>query len=147
MQDASGNIVSRNFYWLSTHPDVFNWEASTWYFTPLQSYADFKNLATLPKVKLELSSRGEIRSDEPTERVTVRNPSSNVAFFVHLKVIKGKGGGDVRPILWQDNDFELVPGEQREVTAAYRVADLGGAHPVIAISGWNVVSGFGPSGP
>jgi exo-1,4-beta-D-glucosaminidase len=139
LQDSSGNIVSRNFYWLSTHPDVFNWDATTWYFTPLQAYADFRDLQKLPKVKLGLTSRAQTPGDAGTEHITVKNPSSYLAFFVHLQVLKGKSGDDVHPILWQDNDFELVPGEERDVTASYRTADLSGARPVVAVSGWNVV--------
>jgi exo-1,4-beta-D-glucosaminidase len=146
LQDPSGKVVSRNFYWLSTHPDVFNWDASTWYFTPLQSFADLKGLQKLPKVRLDLSSRAEARGDESIERVTVKNPFRNLAFFIRLDVLKGKAGEDIHPILWQDNDFELVPGEQREITAHYRTVELGGAEPVVSVSGWNVLPSFSPAG-
>ncbi|HEX5482908.1 MAG TPA: glycosyl hydrolase family 2 [Terriglobia bacterium] len=141
LEDPSGKPVSRNFYWLSTHPDEFNWEASKWYYTPLQSYADFKDLAKLPHVKLDVSSRAGTQGREGVEQVTLKNPSSSLAFFVHLRLLKGKGGNDVHPILWQDNDFALMPGESREVTAHYRQADLGGAQPAVAVSGWNVEPG------
>jgi exo-1,4-beta-D-glucosaminidase len=146
LQDPSGKIVSRNFYWLSTHPDVFDWDASTWYFTPLKSFADFKDLEKLPKVGLELSSRAAAQGGESIEQVTVKNPSRNLAFFVHLEVLKGKGGEDVHPILWQDNDFELVPGEQRDIAAHYPTEELNGAQPVVSVSGWNVVPSLSPSG-
>jgi exo-1,4-beta-D-glucosaminidase len=144
LQAPAGNVVSRNFYWLSTHPDVFNWDASTWYFTPLQSFADFKDLQQLPTVKLEMSARGEDRGQAGMEQVTLKNGSSHLAFFVHLEVLRGKGGQAVHPILWQDNDFELIPGEEREITGSYRSADLSGAKPVVAVSGWNVLPAATP---
>ncbi len=57
----------------------------------------------------------------------LHNPSKSLAFFVRLKVNKGKGGDEVLPVLWEDNYVSLLPGEQREITARYRVADLGGS--------------------
>lgn len=139
LADGSGKIVSRNFYWLSTHPDEFDWSGSTWYYTPLESYADLKGLQRLPKVKLKVSTEDQSTGSEGEERFTVSNPSSHLAFFVHLSVLKGKGGEDLHPIFWQDNDFEVMPGETREITATYPKAELGGAKPVAAVTGWNVV--------
>jgi exo-1,4-beta-D-glucosaminidase len=44
----------------------------------------------------------------------------------------------VAPILWQDNDISLMPGETRTVTVSYRVADLAGTEPALRLTGWNV---------
>jgi exo-1,4-beta-D-glucosaminidase len=145
LRDASGTVVSRNFYWLSTHPDAFDWDGSTWYYTPLQSFADFKDLQRLPKVRLVVSSTARAQGDQRLERVSVKNPSRNLAFFVHIKILKGRGGEDVHPILWQENDFELMPGEQQEITAQYAAAELSGTQPVVSVSGWNVVPSFDPA--
>ncbi len=143
LESPSGRVVDRNFYWLSTHPDVYNWNASTWYFTPLQSFADFQGLQELPKVKLVVKSREDERSapagEKGVERVAVMNPTPHLAFFVHLDVLKGKGGSDVHPIVWSANDFELMPGEKRNITATYHARDLGAAKPFVKVSGWNVV--------
>ncbi|MGH9450447.1 MAG: glycosyl hydrolase 2 galactose-binding domain-containing protein [Terriglobia bacterium] len=138
LKDPAGKVVSRNFYWLSTHPDVSDESASRWYYTPLSSYADLTGLETLPKVELRVSARDEARGAAGKELVTVENPTSHLAFFVHLTVLKGRGGEDVHPAIWQDNDFELMPGEKRAVTAEYRESELGGAHPVVEVNGWNV---------
>jgi hypothetical protein len=70
--------------------------------------------------------------------VTVRNPTSNLAFFVRLTVLKGKGGADIAPVFWEDNCFELMPGEKREVTATYSKKLLGGAAAFVEVDGWNV---------
>jgi exo-1,4-beta-D-glucosaminidase len=70
--------------------------------------------------------------------VTVENPSPHLAFSLHLRLLKGSGGKEVVPILWEDNYFELMPGEKREITATYRRSLLGGASPVIQAEGWNI---------
>jgi exo-1,4-beta-D-glucosaminidase len=139
LQDASGNVVSSNFYWLSTKPDVSDWEKSKWYFTPIRSYADFTALESLPKVSLRISRLTGQKDGEGITRVKVENPSSHLAFFVHLKITKGQGGDELLPILWQDNYFSLLPGETREITATYRTEDLAGAAPVTVVDGWNVL--------
>ena len=138
VQDSAGKIVGSNFYWLSTSPETLDWEKSNWYTTPTATYADFTALKQLPKVKLKLISRSERQGDEEVTSVILRNPSKNLAFFVRLKVDKGKGGEEILPVLWEDNYFSLMPGEIREITATYHANDLGGVNPVVEIRGWNV---------
>src|SRR5258708_7145920 len=93
--DAAGKLVGSNFYWLSTKNETIDWAKSNWYVTPTESYADYTALAQLPKVKLNISSRTETKGHESITRVTLENPSKNVAFFVPLKVNKGKGGEEI----------------------------------------------------
>jgi exo-1,4-beta-D-glucosaminidase len=138
VQDSAGKIVGSNFYWLSTSPETLDWEKSNWYTTPTATYADFTALKQLPKVKLKLTSRSERQGDEEVTSVILRNPSKNLAFFVRLKVDKGKGGEEILPVLWEDNYFSLMPGEIREITATYHANDLGSVNPVVEIRGWNV---------
>jgi exo-1,4-beta-D-glucosaminidase len=138
LEDPHGKRVSSNFYWLSTKPDVSDWDASTWYYTPIRSYADFTALQGLPQVKLKLSSMVEAKGDDTLSHVTVENPTRQLAFFVHLRIRKGRDGEEVLPVLWQDNYFPLLPGEKAEVTAVCRQSDLQGAKPVAEVDGWNV---------
>ncbi|HEY7513297.1 MAG TPA: hypothetical protein VIC87_02415, partial [Vicinamibacteria bacterium] len=134
VEDASGAVLSRNFYWLSTKPDVLDWERAEWFFTPQKQYADLTGLGTLPRVSLEVSS--EFAPGKA--RVRISNPGSSLAFLVRLKVTKGKAGDEVLPVLWEDNYFELLPGEAREISASYSSSDLGGAIPAVEVDGWNV---------
>jgi exo-1,4-beta-D-glucosaminidase len=136
--DDSGKLVGSNFYWLSTKPETLDWTKSNWYMTPTASYADYTSLAQLPKVKLVVSSRSERNGEDKVTRVTVENPSKAVAFFVRLKLDKGKGGEEILPVVWQDNYISLLPGEKREITATYRASSLGAAKPEVEVSGWNV---------
>ena len=138
LSDAAGKVVGSNFYWLSTKPETLDWEKSTWWVTPTASFADYTALSQLPKASLKVSSRSERRGEEGLTQVTLENPGKGLAFFVRLKVNKGKGGEEILPVLWQDNYFSLMPGEKREVTATYRASELGSAMPAVEVSGWNV---------
>jgi exo-1,4-beta-D-glucosaminidase len=136
--DAGGKLVGSNFYWLSTQPETLDWPKSTWWTTPTKTFADFTSLAQLPKVQLNISSTN-IRADErSTTRVKMANPSKSVAFFIRLKVTKGKGGDEILPVVWQDNYISLLPGEEREIPATYRTADLGTSAAHVEVQGWNV---------
>jgi hypothetical protein len=67
-------------------------------------------------------AKGDIISTpefDQVEHVRVENLSQARAFFVRLRVMKGADGGDVAPILWEDNYFALMPGEERAVSAAF----------------------------
>jgi exo-1,4-beta-D-glucosaminidase len=138
LHDSSGKLAGSNFYWLSTKPERLDWEKSNWYTTPTSSYADYTALSQLPKVKLKVADRTERQGGEVTTHATLENPSKSLAFFVRLKVNKGKGGDEILPVLWQDNYISLLPGEKREVTATYRAQELGTAQPAVEVNGWNV---------
>ena len=138
LQDQSGKLVSSNFYWLSTQPDVSNWAAGNGRYTPIQTYADLTGLERLPPVKVNVSSRTEQKGSDGIAHVTVQNAGAGLAFMVHLTVHKGPGSPDIEPVYWEDNYFELMPGEKREVTATYPNKLLGGAAPQIKVDGWNI---------
>ena len=138
ISDASGKLIGSNFYWLSTKAETLDWSHSNWYTTPTASYADFTALAGLPKIKLKIAERSEQNGENETTHVMLENPTNGLAFFVRLKVNKGQGGEEILPVVWQDNYISLLPGEKREVTAMYRVSNLGGAKPSVEVHGWNV---------
>ena len=136
--DATGKLVGSNFYWLSTKPETLDWAKSNWYTTPTASYADYTALSQLPKVNLKVTSRTEAKGEETITHVTLENSAKTVAFFVRLKVDRGKNGDEILPVIWQDNYVSLLPGEKREVTATYRTSGLGTEKPIIEVTGWNV---------
>jgi exo-1,4-beta-D-glucosaminidase len=135
--DASNKLLGSNFYWLSSKSETLDWARSNWYTTPTASYADYTALAQLPKIKLKVASRTETRGAESITHVTLENPGKAVAFFVRLKVDKGRSGEEILPVIWQDNYVSLLPGEKREITATFRTNELGAAKPVVQARGWN----------
>jgi len=70
--------------------------------------------------------------------VSVSNTGSSVAFMVHPRLTRGKGGDDVVPVFWSDNYFSLLPGEKKSVSVRFDSASLDGAEPQIVVDGWNV---------
>jgi exo-1,4-beta-D-glucosaminidase len=140
LQDAAGKPVSSNFYWLSTQPDVSDWARSNGRYTPISTYADFTDLAKLPRATVKTTSRTEQKGADQIEHVTAENTSSGLAFFVRLRVTNGKDNREIAPIIWDDNYFELFPGEKREITATFARKYLGGNKASIQVEGWNAGS-------
>jgi exo-1,4-beta-D-glucosaminidase len=141
LYDSSRTNVSHNFYWLSTKPDVLDWDKSEWYYTPNSAYADLTGLQTLPKVSLKVAAafdEGDGVEEEESARVTVENPDKGAALLVRLRVTRGKGGEEVLPVFWEDNYFELWPGEKRTLNVQFHKRDLAGAQSLVAVDGWNV---------
>ncbi|MBN1346611.1 MAG: hypothetical protein JXQ73_28230 [Phycisphaerae bacterium] len=140
LQDASGRRLGDNFYWLSTAADMkaLDSDILTFFRIKPASVADFKALAKLPPVRVEVTSRFETRGRERLAHVTIKNPTDKLAFAVHLAVTKGPRGAEVTPTFWQDNYVALLPGETRTLTATFYADDLGGAEPHVKVDGWNV---------
>jgi exo-1,4-beta-D-glucosaminidase len=138
LTDSTGKLVGSNFYWLSTKPETLDWAKSNWWMTPTDSFADFTALAQLPEVKLKVTSRTERKGEESITHVTIENPNKSLAFFVRLKLTKGANGGEILPVIWEDNYISLLPSEKRELTATYRTIELGAAKTIVEVSGWNV---------
>jgi exo-1,4-beta-D-glucosaminidase len=140
LRDAEGKLQSTNFYWLSTKPDVLDWNSPRRYYTPEKFYADFTELQSLPKITLKVESSTEDQGQDDVTRVTLTNPSSSLAFFVHLRVLRSSDGTEVLPALWQDNYIELMPSEKKQIQAVYAQKYLCGAAPIVAVDGWNVAT-------
>lgn len=138
LHDAADKLLSDNFYWLSTRPDVLDWDNKLdTVYTPQSAYADYTALNDLRPAKLTLRAAVSQEGKEQVVRAYVQNPSTTLAFMVHLRVAKRTGGDDVVPIFWDDNYFSLLPGEKRAVTARFD-RTKGGAELMLAVDGWNV---------
>jgi exo-1,4-beta-D-glucosaminidase len=146
-----GALVDRNVYWLSTHQDVTNFAKSL--DLPqgiISQYARLKALQTLPAAHVAVSAdtmrrAGPDGADLATT-VTIRDTSASaVTFLLRADVRRGTASGHVLPgdselqsSIWQGNDITLFPGQSQTLTVSYDSASLGGATPVITVSGWNV---------
>lgn len=152
LHDRAGNLVSDNFYWLSTKADILDWKArQDTVYTPQAQFGDLTGLSTLPQVKLESSASRASDAEKGKMRVSVKNPGNSVAFMVHLRLARGEGGEDVVPVLWEDNYFSLLPGEQREVAVSYAASALGDKEAAVEVEGFIVTPsraafGQGPAG-
>jgi exo-1,4-beta-D-glucosaminidase len=141
--DASGQVVSRNLYWLSQKPDVPDWANTNYWYTPTASFADLTGLAALPAASVVARATRTVDGANEVAQVTLANQGAALAFFVRAEVARG-AGDEVVPIRWDDNYVTLLPGETLTLVARYRAADLAGAAPSLRIAGWNVPTATTP---
>lgn len=145
LRDASGKLVSDNFYWLSTKADKLDWAKKLEeVYTPQSAYADLSGLNALPPVRLVVRSSLSREGKELVVHAVVENPSSSLAFMVHLRVAKGDSGEDAVPIFWDDNYVSLMPGEKRELSAHFESDKNHGEGLVLTVDGWNVLAASSP---
>ncbi len=148
LHDAASKLVSDNFYWLSTKPDTMDWKhRKDTVYTPQAEFGDLSGLNSLPPAKIVIAQQALGKSGRNNwMTLTVENKGEGIAFMVHPRVTRGKGGEDVTPIFWSDNFFSLLPGEKRNIRAHYDDASLAGREPVLEVEGYNIVPGSVPVG-
>jgi exo-1,4-beta-D-glucosaminidase len=137
LTDASGKVVSRNFYWVPGTLTAFNWQKTDYTHTPAARHEDMTALASLPQATL--TTHTEIQSTSKGREIVVHldNASANLAFQVRAAV-RTASGGLIAPVIWSDNWIELIPGESRTLTAL--LPDNAGPAPVVQLEGWNVAA-------
>jgi exo-1,4-beta-D-glucosaminidase len=130
-----GNVLSTNFYWLSTTPDVLDAAKTQWYYTPVSRHADLTMLGTLAPTTLRATLR---RAGTGRAAVHVQNVGTALAFQVHLKLVDAASGDEYLPVYWDDNYFELLPGEARDIAVEYAGGAAGA--PALTFEAWNVAA-------
>jgi exo-1,4-beta-D-glucosaminidase len=149
-----GQAVDRNTYWLSTQPDQVNWSKTIGQpQATMTGYADLRQLRQLSAAQVQVSasshpSRGAGNTDR-VATVTITNTSRKptAAFFLRADLRRGSAAGvpasgdnELRPVFWDRNDTTLWPGESETLHVDYRSSQLGGASPVVSVSGFNVAA-------
>jgi exo-1,4-beta-D-glucosaminidase len=148
LHEGAEKLVSDNFYWLSTKPDTLDWKhKKDTVYTPQAEFGDLTGLNSLPPAKVIVSRQALGKSGRNHwMTLTLENKGEGIAFMIHPRVTRGKGGEDVVPIFWSDNYFSLLPGEKSSVKARYDHSALGGEEPILEIEGYNIVPGSVPVG-
>ncbi|WP_174240679.1 sugar-binding domain-containing protein [Granulicella sp. S156] len=121
MHDASGKLLSSNFYWraLPEHQD------------------DLTDLGKLPTVTLDAKASRNDADGKTLVTVTLHNPSTNVALMTHLQ-LRRHSGERVLPVFYSDNYVSLVPGESRTIMIEADLKDFKGEEALVVFDGWNV---------
>jgi len=137
LSDASGHVVSRNFYWVPGTLTSFDFPKTDFTHTPAARHEDLTALTNLPPAKV--LARAEIESTPRGRelRVHLDNSTAALAFQVRAAV-RTQSGGLIAPVFWSDNWIELVPGESRTLTAL--LPQDASQTPVVQIEGWNIGS-------
>jgi len=135
LTDASGKVVSRNFYWVPGTLTTFDWPKTDYTHTPAALHEDLTALANLHPAKV--LTRAEIENTPRGRelRLHLENRSSGLAFQLRAAA-RTATGGLIAPVFWSDNWIELVPGESRTLTAI--VPENAPASLVVQFEGWNV---------
>jgi exo-1,4-beta-D-glucosaminidase len=127
-----GMLLSQNFYWIPAALARLDWAKSTYVNTPALSYADMRDLSTLPRVAIHADVQPGKVHGEAT--VSLRNTGRVVAFFISLRAAKAGTDEDLVPIFWNDNYVSLLPGESKVLT----VRGVRQGETLIQVQGWNV---------
>jgi exo-1,4-beta-D-glucosaminidase len=138
LKDDKPRIVSTNFYWLPAKYATFDWAATTFVNTPSPSYEDLTSLNRLPEAKIQMSAAVVNDGANRKVRVKLKNSGTVLAFQMCVRIFDSTTDHDLLPVLWDDNYFELMPGESRTITATYDAKQIQGVRPVVELSGWNV---------
>ncbi len=135
--DGQNGVVADNFYWLSGKPDVYDWEKTEWYYTPIKSSADFKPLNYLSTAEVELTQKVLSKDNEQVVEVTLTNKSKGIAFFINL-TLKNSFNQTIFPVFWEDNYLSLQPGETRTIQCSVPGGPTLVNDCTLSLSGWNV---------
>jgi mannosylglycoprotein endo-beta-mannosidase len=120
LADASGNLLSTNFYWQHVAQDQFD------------------GLTDLPRVTLDAEASARIEGDKTIVIVTLHNNTSNVALLAHLQLHQKRSGKRVLPVFYSDNYISLVPDKSSTVSIEAATKDLQGDQPLVELDGFNV---------
>jgi exo-1,4-beta-D-glucosaminidase len=137
LSDASGHILSRNFYWVPYTLTTFDFPKTDYTHTPATRHEDLTALANLPPAKVVARAEIENTSRGRELRVYLDNKSTALAFQLRAAV-RTSSGGLIAPVFWSDNWIELVPDESRTLTAL--LPDGAADDSIVQIDGWNIAS-------
>lgn len=119
LRDASGQLVSQNFYWLG-----------------LES-SSYRELARLPPAVLAAVAESARNGETIRIRVQLQNNGTGVALQNKLTLLSARDGTRILPAYLSDNYVSLLPGEKTEIQVEY--PSSAGAGPAqLAIRGWNL---------
>lgn len=132
LTDSSNNVVSQNFYWYSTTPDVTK-SSCKWYYCATKTFANMTSLQTLPMVTV--SHADTIGTNSVTTNLT--NSSTSLAFMIRVRVLDSSGD-ETLPVWWTDNYITLLPGESRTLTATYFNSAAPPTGATVHLDGFNI---------
>jgi exo-1,4-beta-D-glucosaminidase len=133
-----GGIASTNFYWLSSDHNIFDWSQASFRYTPVMHYENLQALESLKSMNVRVSLAPQTVPNWPKVTVHIANPSTALAFQIHLGIRRHGEDSEIVPVLWSDNYFELLPGESRDLTASYDLPSTSEGTLELVVNGWNI---------
>ncbi|NQU84283.1 MAG: beta galactosidase jelly roll domain-containing protein [Mariniphaga sp.] len=96
MKNSKGDILSDNFYWLSTENN-------------------FKSFNTMAETEIKVSAEKSNSGNKTSYMVIVSNEGNNIALMTELKLVDEVSGLEILPSFWTDNYISLLPDEKKTV--------------------------------
>jgi hypothetical protein len=118
LRNASGEVVSRNFYWLGA------------------DNASYRRLNRLPNASLSATAKSIRAGDNIRVIVDLRNTGTAVSLASKLTLLNADGSR-ILPAYYTDNYVSLLPGESREIEIEYLAKSANGPAQ-LALRGWNL---------
>jgi hypothetical protein len=122
LKDASGNLVSKNFYWLPNSG------------TNISGMLTMGQAAVAATANATWTRNGE----ENTIRCKLANTGTVCAVACRLMLTRGTGGVRILPVHFNDNYFSLAPGDTQDVVVKFDEVDRAGTNPQLCVTGINV---------
>jgi hypothetical protein len=121
LTDASGNLVSENFYWRGT--------------TDL----DYTALNSLKPVHLPVKTQLSRSGTKSVFSADISNPADSgvVAFSIRPKLVRADTKDQILPVIQNDGYFSLVPGETKRITMEFDSVSAGNNNPELVVECWN----------
>ena len=134
--------LSCNVYWLSTVPDVLDWERTTFQLTETASFADLRGLQSLSPAGLEIRGAGGGMEGAARVRVTLRNPAPDgvPAVGLHASLVSAADRTPIAPVLWDDNDVVVFGGQELTLAATQGSRSAAGEPLAVEVEGFNLES-------
>lgn len=98
---------------------------------------NFQSLTKIPQVSLTRNVTFTKDGDNWIAKGTIKNETDTPAVFLRLKVTGNKSNDLILPIMYSDNYFSLMPGEEKAIEITFKDEDSRGEQPVLTIEGIN----------
>jgi len=125
LRNASGEVVSRNFYWLGADSE------------------SYRRLNRLPTATVSATARSTRAGDNIRVKVELSNTGTAVSLATKLTLLNADGSR-ILPAYYTDNYVSLLPGESREIEIEYPAKSANGPAQV-ALRGWNLAKQVVPA--
>ncbi len=119
LRDASGKVLSRNFYWLGAQN------------------SSYRRLNRLGASSIAATAKSVRSGDNVQIKVELRNTGNVASIEDKLTLLSAADGLRILPAYYSDNYFSLLPGETREIEIEYPAKATSGA-PQLTLRGWNL---------
>lgn len=136
LYNYKNEIVSSNFYTLSTKPIILDYSQNKWYVTPIKQYDDLTKLDQLSKTEVVVSKKLLRKNGQTKLVLNIENPSSIIAFQIELNLFNKLNDEVIIPTYWDDNYITLLPHENRNLTCSLSNDGLDNIY--LKVRGWNV---------